>query len=131
MAKEFPHANVVGFDLVPSAATLTERLPENCHLELKDLNGGMVEWQDQVDVLHARSIDGGVDDFDAFLYNCARCLRPNGVLLLVTGSFVRSLVLFPERLSCGQTTHQYPLPLQQFYDELLVPLPAVEEGLPG
>lgn len=88
MAQEFPNADVVGFDVVPPAVLPNEGLPPNCRLLVKDLNGGMTEWENQIDVLHARSVEGGVDDFDSFLYDCARCLKPNGILLLSTGSVV-------------------------------------------
>lgn len=86
MALEFPHADVLGFDLAPpKLASGEEKIPVNCRFDVRDANDGMAEWTDSVDVLHTRSADAGISDYNMFTYQAARCLRPNGVLLLATG----------------------------------------------
>lgn len=91
MALEFPGATVVGIDLAPAKLNTGKvQLPANCRYEVHDANSGLDDWTGAVDVLHARSIEPGVRDYDLFLYDSARCLKPNGVLLLITGIAVSS-----------------------------------------
>jgi len=107
MAQEFPHADVIGIDLVlPTMAKNGQTLPTNCRLQIGDANAPLSEWEAGVDVLHARSVEAGIRDFDLFLYQSARCLRPGGVLLLGSGS-------------------------PQIYHEDHTPFCVTEEGQPG
>lgn len=91
MAKEFPHCDVTGMDLVePKAGESGIALPPNCQLDVGDANSYVGLQPDaSFDVIHKRSAEPGIIDFHGFLYECARALRPGGVLLLVTGSPVR------------------------------------------
>jgi len=57
-------------------------------------------------LVHARAIDPGINDFDSLLYEAAKTLRPNGVLILGTA---------------------WP----QIFSTDLKPFPATEEGEPG
>ncbi|KAG8964298.1 hypothetical protein FRC05_003848 [Tulasnella sp. 425] len=106
MALQFPHAEVVGLDLVPPATVAETAIPPNCRFEVDDANLSFEHYKECFNVVHVRSADQGINDFESFLYEIARTLRPNGVLLLVTG---------------------YP----QIYDIDAKPFPVVDEGEPG
>lgn len=108
MSKEFPHCDVVGMDLVePKASQSGNGLPSNCQLDVGDANTYVnLQPEASFDVIHKRSAEPGISDFHGFLYDCARALRPGGVLLLATGS-------------------------PQIYDRQRNPFPVVDEGETG
>ncbi|CCM00019.1 uncharacterized protein FIBRA_02045 [Fibroporia radiculosa] len=83
MAKEFPHCDVVGVDLVPPR--IDGELPANCRFEIDDANLGFSHYQDSFDVVHARAVSAGIRDFPQLLEELARSLRPGGVILLGDG----------------------------------------------
>ena len=85
MAREFPHAEIVGMDFVPPAGINNMvDLPPNCRFEVDDANESMVHYEQKFNVVHVRSADPGINDFESFLYEMARTMRPGGVLLLCT-----------------------------------------------
>ncbi|KIO33932.1 hypothetical protein M407DRAFT_17199 [Tulasnella calospora MUT 4182] len=106
MALQFPHAEVIGLDLVPPANVAETTVPPNCRFEVDDANLSFEHYKDCFNVVHVRSADQGVNDFESFLYEIARTLRPNGLLLLATG-------------------------VPQIYDIDAKPFPVVEEGEPN
>ncbi|KAG8955734.1 hypothetical protein FRC04_007725 [Tulasnella sp. 424] len=108
MSKEFPHCDVVGMDLVePKAGESGPSLPPNCRLEVGDANTYCgLQPEASFDVIHKRAAEPGIRDFHGFLYDCARALRPGGVLLLASGS-------------------------PQMYDRERNPFPVTDEGEPG
>ncbi|KAG8903274.1 hypothetical protein FRB99_003541 [Tulasnella sp. 403] len=106
MAREFPHADVVGIDVTSSNLPRGKRLPPNLHFETTDPNEGMAQYAGKFNVVHARFAHLAIRDFHGFLYDCARALRPGGVLLLVDR--IHALVDKDKNL-----------------------LPVVEEGQPG
>ncbi|KAG8979154.1 hypothetical protein FRC05_009364 [Tulasnella sp. 425] len=106
MALQFPHVEVVGLDLVPPATVTETSVPPNCRFEVDDANLSFEHYDNCFNVVHMRSSEPGINDFQGFLYEIARTLRPGGVLLLVTG---------------------YP----QVYDIDAKPFPVVEVGEPG
>lgn len=85
IAKEFPHCEVVGVDLVPPKIQESDVVPENCRFELDDANLGFVHYRESFDVVHARAVALGIRDFPAFIGELASTLRPGGVLLLGDG----------------------------------------------
>lgn len=91
MGQEFPDAEVVGVDLAPST---TRNPPPNVRFEFDDFGLGLPHFYGQFDVVHARSTANGVRDYEEFIEECVRCLRPGGVLLLVEGD----MTLFGEDL---------------------------------
>ncbi|EJD53301.1 S-adenosyl-L-methionine-dependent methyltransferase [Auricularia subglabra TFB-10046 SS5] len=91
MGHEFPDAEVVGVDLAPST---TRNPPPNVRFEFDDFGLGLPHFYGQFDVVHARSTANGVRDYEEFIEECVRCLRPGGVLLLVEGD----MTLFGEDL---------------------------------
>ncbi|KAG8903273.1 hypothetical protein FRB99_003540 [Tulasnella sp. 403] len=106
MAVQFPRAEVIGMDLAPPAHLQEGSIPSNCRFEVDDANLPMDHYASTFNVVHVRSADAGINDFNSFLYEVARTLRPNGVLLLVTG---------------------HP----QIYGEDLQPFPVTDEGEEG
>ncbi|KAG9044043.1 hypothetical protein FS837_008858 [Tulasnella sp. UAMH 9824] len=112
MAIQFPHAEVVGLDIVPPVLLTDADVPDNCRFEVDDANLSFAHYENSFNVVHVRSADQGINNFESWLYEIARTLRPNGVLLLVTG--------FPR-----------PCALQQMYDPQLQPLPTREPGEEG
>ncbi|KAF4586271.1 S-adenosyl-L-methionine-dependent methyltransferase [Pleurotus pulmonarius] len=90
MAGEFPHAYVVGLDIVPIG---TMYPLDNVHFEVKDINERLV-WSDgAVDVMHARSISMAIHDFNALLTEVARVLRPGGLFL--SSEWIRAACVHP------------------------------------
>jgi len=83
MAQRFPYVDVVGLDLVPPALLSTESIPPNCRFEVDDANLSMDHYRNTFDLVHCRSTQVGIVDFESFLYEVARTLRPGGVLLLI------------------------------------------------
>ncbi|KAG8869617.1 hypothetical protein FRB98_002328, partial [Tulasnella sp. 332] len=98
MALQFPHAEVLGIDLVPPVLLTIDTIPSNCRFEVDDANLSMLHHKDCFDVVHARSIDQGINDFNGLLYEVAQTIRPHGILILCVGDpqFVtEDLVPFP------------------------------------
>ncbi|KAL5511259.1 hypothetical protein ACEPAH_4474 [Sanghuangporus vaninii] len=83
MAQEFPHAQVVGVDLAPST---TRPPPFNCRLEFDDFTLGLEHYYNSFDVVHARCTANGVADFEGFIHEAAKCVRPGGILLYTEGN---------------------------------------------
>ncbi|KAG8857336.1 hypothetical protein FRB96_005823 [Tulasnella sp. 330] len=73
MAEEFQFAEVLGIDVQPPPA----------EFEVDDMNLSISHYAHCFDVVHCRAIDFYVTDYPKFLYEIARVLRPNGVVLLV------------------------------------------------
>jgi len=59
MARDFPHATVIGVDLAP-CSLYSESAPENCHFELDNVDLGLSHYFDQFDLVHARGVGLGV-----------------------------------------------------------------------
>jgi hypothetical protein len=57
MALEFPEAAVLGLDLVPN---VIKAVPPNCEFRIHDINHGLSEHYNTFDVVHMRSVAGGV-----------------------------------------------------------------------
>ncbi|KAG8960144.1 hypothetical protein FRC03_007009 [Tulasnella sp. 419] len=108
MAVEFPHAQIVGLDLAPPTISLKgpEAIPQNCRFEVVDVNHPLVQYEGKFDVVHVRGVELGVHDYELFLYNVARTLKPGGLLILIGG-------------------------YAQLFDENLEPMPVTTEGQPG
>jgi len=85
MAEEFSHARILGVDLVPPSLLKTETVPTNCRFEVKDASLPMENAVAAFNVVHCRSAEGGIVEFEDFLYQVARTLRPHGVLFLIGG----------------------------------------------
>ncbi|KAJ3553866.1 hypothetical protein NM688_g3394 [Phlebia brevispora] len=83
MAREFPHCEVVGIDLVPPR--ILGDVPANCRFEIDDANLGFPHYRGRFDVIQARAVDVGIRDFPGLLNELAQSLRPSGVLLLGDG----------------------------------------------
>ncbi|KAG8940676.1 hypothetical protein FRC04_005088 [Tulasnella sp. 424] len=99
MAKLFPHADVVGLDLVP--ANLNSEPPLNCRFECDDINLGLLHYRNAFDVVHARCIALGIADYQKFLGEVIEVLRPGGVYLAGAGDMQlynedRSPVILPD-----------------------------------
>jgi len=83
MAKKFPHCHVVGVDLAPR--TNMPFIPPNLRLEFDDANLGFPHYHGCFDVIHARSISNGINDYEEFVAELERCLRPGGAMILIDG----------------------------------------------
>lgn len=105
MAREFPHAEVVGIDLAPPTLH-SEGIPNNCRFEVDDANLDLSHYADCFNVVHMRSVSQGIRSYQDTIHRVAQTLRTGGVLLLCS-------------------------PAYNFFDENRQPLPIVEEGQPG
>lgn len=91
IALQFPHAEVVGLDLVPPATVTETTVPPNCRFEVDDANLSFEHYENCFNVVHMRSSEAGINDCEGFLYEIARTLRPGGVLIIATGYPVSQL----------------------------------------
>ncbi|KIO19825.1 hypothetical protein M407DRAFT_30528 [Tulasnella calospora MUT 4182] len=83
MAREFPHAQVLGVDL--TLVTPDSNTPPNCRFGSLDANDGFTSLGDSFDVIHMRSVGGGIRDQVRLVRDVARVLKPGGVFLWGTG----------------------------------------------
>ncbi|KAG8966160.1 hypothetical protein FRC05_002784 [Tulasnella sp. 425] len=85
MARQFPHANVLGCDIVlPNHPG--DALPGNCRFEFLDINKDMNNLQTIFNVVHWRLVEPVTLDSDQFFYDVARILRPGGVLIAIAAN---------------------------------------------
>jgi len=84
MAKKFPHVDVKGIDLLlPPPVTGVTDLPPNVVWEIDDANLPMTLYNECFDVVHARSVASGINDYREFIAKVAAMLRPGGVGLFI------------------------------------------------
>ncbi|KAG8928682.1 hypothetical protein FRC00_001683 [Tulasnella sp. 408] len=95
MGKEFPHAEVVGLDLVPVKPS--SEAPPNCRFILGDCNTCLDDpsYESAYDMIQARCIVSGVIDYRKFIQHVWKSLRPGGVFFATNG-----------RLGCWDEHHQ-------------------------
>ncbi|KAG8904779.1 hypothetical protein FRB99_001211 [Tulasnella sp. 403] len=82
MAQQFPYAEVVGIDLAPPLLTA---IPLNCRFEVDDVNLDLSHYTKAFNLVHMRSVTMGIRNFRETIHNVAQTLRPDGVLILVSG----------------------------------------------
>ncbi|KAL9080341.1 MAG: hypothetical protein Q9157_000869 [Trypethelium eluteriae] len=83
MADEYPCARVTGTDLSPIQPDF---VPPNCSFEIDDVT---LEWtfpDDRFDFIHIRELFGCIPDWDFFLQQAWRCLKPGGWVEIVEHS---------------------------------------------
>jgi len=81
LADEFPEAEVIGVDLAPIQP---REVPENCTFELCDLDQWYLPYpSEHFDLVHARFMHTGIENYTRFLYEIARMLRPGGLMILI------------------------------------------------
>ncbi|KZT40970.1 S-adenosyl-L-methionine-dependent methyltransferase [Sistotremastrum suecicum HHB10207 ss-3] len=83
MAERFPHAKVVGFDLVESQPPA---LPNNCTFLTGDLTRGLQPLYGQFDLVHLRLVMlhiKGKEVKEAALKEAVSCLRPGGIIVIL------------------------------------------------
>ncbi|KAG8914449.1 hypothetical protein FRC01_004075 [Tulasnella sp. 417] len=86
MARHFPHAEVVGLDLVPPVLVTEDEIPMNCRFEVDDANLSLDHFENSFDLVHVRSADTGLNDLNGWFYEIAKTLRPGGLLIIANGS---------------------------------------------
>lgn len=82
MAKEFPHAQVIGVDLAPTPVDM-ETVPNNVMFEIDDISQGLSHYEGMFDVVHARLVSAGLTNFRKSKEDIERCLKPGGLMLWV------------------------------------------------
>ncbi|KAG8217725.1 hypothetical protein J3R82DRAFT_5884 [Butyriboletus roseoflavus] len=81
LADEFPEAEVIGVDLAPIQP---REVPENCTFELCDLDQWYLPYpSEHFDVVHARFMHTGIENYTRFLHELARMLKPGGLVILI------------------------------------------------
>jgi SAM-dependent methyltransferase len=86
MAREFPHAQVLGVDLAP-VPTAPEALPSNCQFEVADINLGLAHFEGQWDLVHLRMVGSGFKNFLKVLSDVEKCLKPGGLVLWLDADY--------------------------------------------
>lgn len=85
MAKEFPHAHVVGIDLAP--VPISDTLPSNVTFELDDVNKGLTHLYDTFHLVHVRFVATGLRDFSKCKAEIERCLKPGGLAIWIDADY--------------------------------------------
>ncbi|KIM28359.1 hypothetical protein M408DRAFT_329454 [Serendipita vermifera MAFF 305830] len=80
MAQRYPHASVLGLDLAAPSPSANSSLP-NLEFKIHDVNKGLATFYDSFNVVHARLISTGVNDYRLMMEEAERCLRPGGVVI--------------------------------------------------
>ncbi|KIO32954.1 hypothetical protein M407DRAFT_241205 [Tulasnella calospora MUT 4182] len=82
MARQYPHAEVIGMDLAPPNFAVAP--PPNVRIECDDANLGLSQYfPESFDVVHCRCITTGIINYRTLLEQIYAALRPGGVLLTV------------------------------------------------
>jgi trans-aconitate methyltransferase len=84
MALRFPHALVLGVDMVPSLLD-TDTFPPNLTFEVDDVNLRLNHFHgdEAFDLIHMRMAQSGIKDLDALLIDLQHCLKPGGLLIII------------------------------------------------
>jgi SAM-dependent methyltransferase len=89
MAKKFSNCEVIGIDVAPVPVE-PENLPPNCHFEMDDIQLGLGHFHlpsNQFDLIHARFISGGLQDFRKALKDVMQCLKPGGLIIWIDADY--------------------------------------------
>ncbi|EUC54089.1 methyltransferase domain protein [Rhizoctonia solani AG-3 Rhs1AP] len=86
VSDEFPHAiHFRGIEIFPSSPT--EAANNNVRFEVYDFQRERIRHGDaSVDVIHARFQNFHIQDWDTFLSDVARCLKPGGLFMRQWGA---------------------------------------------
>lgn len=84
MAKRFPYAQVLGFDVAP--VPVNSSCPTNVSFYVHDINNGV--FGGKFDLIHTRCVVGGVKDMAKTCQDYEMQLRPGGVLLAIEGDII-------------------------------------------
>ncbi|CCA72734.1 hypothetical protein PIIN_06672 [Serendipita indica DSM 11827] len=87
MAEMYPHANILGVDIKLQEQS---NLPPNCVFEIWDVNSGLERFYGQFDVVHTRFTTGVFANPQTALIEMERCLKPGGLLIIISASFLLS-----------------------------------------
>jgi len=81
MAREFPHATVVGLDVIQTKRT---DMPPNCSFIQENADDGLASHHGQYDVVHCRLMTAGTRDFASIVKYLGQCLKPGGIAIIAT-----------------------------------------------
>ncbi|KAJ7651499.1 hypothetical protein DFH06DRAFT_1187109 [Mycena polygramma] len=84
LAREYPQSLAVAVDLVPMQS-LT--MPDNCRSEVDDINLGLEHFYGDFNVVHARLVSSGIQDFVRLIDQISHVLRPAGLLDMMEFDF--------------------------------------------
>lgn len=87
MAERYPHVHVLGIDIKPQHRS---NVPSNYLSEICDVNDGLEKFYGQFDLVHTRFTAGVFSDPQAALIEMERCLKPGGLLIIISASFLIS-----------------------------------------
>lgn len=86
MAREYPNASIVALDLAPAPID-AENIPPNCRFEIGDINLGLSHYHgdSRFDVIHARCIGSGINNYANMMRDVEACLKPGGLVIFIDG----------------------------------------------
>ncbi|KAL5514508.1 hypothetical protein ACEPAG_2597 [Sanghuangporus baumii] len=76
MALKFPHAKVIGMDLIQSNPSF---VPPNCMFVKADATAGLSDYVGQFDIVQCRSVAKHVPDAQEFARSVGKTVRPGGL----------------------------------------------------
>jgi SAM-dependent methyltransferase len=103
MAKQYPHCSVVGVDLAPPPL-LPDVMPKNLRFEIDNVNYGLKHFYGYFDIVHAKSVVTGINNYGELMDEATRCLKPGGLVIFIDGD--------PRILSVDRL-HPVPFPGQE------------------
>ncbi|KAG9019746.1 hypothetical protein FRB90_009616 [Tulasnella sp. 427] len=80
VAEKYPSAEVLGVDISPVDPAIPR--PTNCRFEIADAESGF-ERYGRFDVIHARAVLQGVNDYQGLFESVAKVLSPGGVFISI------------------------------------------------
>ncbi|CAG7852994.1 SubName: Full=Uncharacterized protein {ECO:0000313/EMBL:CCA72732.1} [Serendipita indica DSM 11827] len=87
MAERYPHATILGVDIEPQDRS---NVPPNYLFEVWDVNSGLEKFYGRYDLVHTRFTTGVFSNPQAALIEMERCLKPGGLLIVISGGLLLS-----------------------------------------
>lgn len=84
MARQYPHASVVGVDLSPPPLEKSA-IPPNLRFEIDDVNHGLAHFYNKFDFVHVRCVGTGIRNYPFLMDEVENCLNPGGLVIYMEG----------------------------------------------
>lgn len=84
LARDYPSSLALGIDLAPKQSTT---MPDNCSVEVDDINLGLEHFYGKFNVVHAQLISSGIKNYEKLVDDISCVLRPAGLMHILEFDF--------------------------------------------